>query len=37
MSTWLNDFVNPTVEGVLSWRSISYFASDSEEDLENWE
>jgi hypothetical protein len=32
----MDDYVNPTTEGVLSWRSISSCASDSEEALENW-
>jgi hypothetical protein len=29
--------VNPTGDGVLSWRSISLGVSNSEESLENWQ
>jgi hypothetical protein len=36
MTAWMDDYVNPTTDGVLSWRSISSCASDSEEALENW-
>jgi hypothetical protein len=32
----MDDYVNPTVEGVLSWRSINSCALDSEDSLENW-
>jgi hypothetical protein len=35
MTTRMNNYVNPTVDGVLSWRSISSCASNSEEALEN--
>jgi hypothetical protein len=31
------DYVNPTVDGVLSWISITSCASDSEIGLENWQ
>jgi hypothetical protein len=37
MTAWMDDYVNPTINGVLSWRSISSCASDSEEALENWQ
>jgi hypothetical protein len=33
----MDDYVNPTTDGVLSWRSISSCTSDSEEALENWQ
>jgi hypothetical protein len=36
MTAWMDDYVNPTTEGVLSWRSIISCVSDSEEALENW-
>jgi hypothetical protein len=32
----MDDYVNPTTEGVLSWRSIISCTSDSEDALENW-
>jgi hypothetical protein len=31
------DYINPTVDGVLSWRSITSCASDSNTGLENWQ
>jgi hypothetical protein len=31
------DYVNPTADGVLSWRSITLCASDSDTGLENWQ
>jgi hypothetical protein len=37
MIAWMDDYVNPTADGALSWRSISSCASDSEEGLENWQ
>jgi hypothetical protein len=30
------DYVNPTADGVLSWRSITSCASDLDIGLENW-
>jgi hypothetical protein len=36
MTTRMDDYVNPTADGVISWRSINSCASDSEEGLENW-
>jgi hypothetical protein len=30
------DYINPTADGVLSWRSITSCASDSDTGLENW-
>jgi hypothetical protein len=36
MIVWMDDYVNPTVNGALSWRIISYYALDSEEGLEHW-
>jgi hypothetical protein len=29
-------YINPTAYGMLSWRNISYFSSDSDMGLENW-
>jgi hypothetical protein len=29
------DYINPTADGMLSWRSISSCASDSDKGLEN--
>jgi hypothetical protein len=31
------DYINPTADGMLSWRSISSCASDSDTGLENWQ
>jgi hypothetical protein len=31
------DYVNPTADGVLIWRSITSCASDSDTGLENWQ
>jgi len=31
------DYINPTTDGNLSWRSISSCSSDSDEGLENWQ
>jgi hypothetical protein len=36
MTTWMDDYVNSTAYGTLSWRSISSRASDLEEGLEHW-
>jgi hypothetical protein len=33
MTVWMDDYVNPTANGALSWRSISSCTSDSEEGL----
>jgi hypothetical protein len=30
------DYINPTANEILSWRGISYYASDSDTRLENW-
>jgi hypothetical protein len=32
----MDDYVNPTTYGALSWRSIRYCASNLEEGLERW-
>jgi hypothetical protein len=37
MTAWMDDYVNPTTNGVLSWRSISSCASHSEEGLEHFQ
>jgi hypothetical protein len=37
MTVWMDDYVNPTTDGALSWRSISSCASYSEEGLEHWQ
>jgi hypothetical protein len=31
------DYINPTVDGVLNWRSITSCASESDTSLENWQ
>lgn len=31
------DYVNPTTDGNLSWRSVISCASDPDEGLENWQ
>jgi hypothetical protein len=31
------DYVNPTADGVISWRNITPCASDSNTELENWQ
>jgi hypothetical protein len=36
MITQMDDYVNPTTNGVLSWRIISSCTLDSKEALENW-
>jgi len=36
ITTCMEDYVDPKMDGALSWRSISLHASDSEFDLENW-
>jgi len=36
MTTHMDHYVNPTTDGVLSWRTISSCASDSKEGLEHW-
>jgi hypothetical protein len=30
------DYINPTADGILSWRSITSYATDSDTSLENW-
>jgi hypothetical protein len=35
MTVWMDDYVNPTVDGALSWRRISSCASYSKEVLEH--
>jgi hypothetical protein len=35
MIAWMEDYVNPTIDGTLSWRSISSCVSYSEEGLDN--
>jgi hypothetical protein len=37
MIVWMDDYVNPTVDGVLSWRSIILCASDFEEGWIKWD
>ena len=36
-TAWEEDYVNPTTDGVLSWRSITSCASDSNTGLHNWQ
>ena len=37
ISSTLDDYINPTIDGKLSWQSVSLFSSDSREALENWQ
>jgi hypothetical protein len=37
MTTQMDDYVNHIVDGVISYKSISYCASYSEEGLEHWQ
>jgi hypothetical protein len=37
VTTWMDDYVIPTTDGALNWKSIHFCASDSEESLEHWE
>ena len=37
LTTAQDDYVNPTDDGMLSWRSESSCVSDSEVGLENWQ
>jgi hypothetical protein len=36
LTTRMEDYVEPTKDGVLSWRSFSSCTSDSKVGLENW-
>jgi hypothetical protein len=36
MTTWMEDYVDPTTDGALSWQSVSSCASDSEASIEHW-
>ena len=36
VTTLQEDYINPTTNGNLSWKSSSYYTSDSREALENW-
>lgn len=36
MTTSLEDYVNPTADGTLSWRCASSCVSDLDVDLEDW-
>jgi hypothetical protein len=36
-TTCNEDYVNPTVDGVLSWQRITSYATDSDTRLENWQ
>jgi hypothetical protein len=37
MIVWMDDYVNPTTDGILSWRSIILCALDFEEGLNHWQ
>lgn len=37
ITTQRDDYVNPTVDGILSWGNIGSCALDSKEGLENWQ
>jgi hypothetical protein len=30
------DYINPTIDGELSWRSVKYYDTDSEDALDRW-
>jgi hypothetical protein len=32
----MEDYINPTVDGELSWRSVKYYDKDSEDALDQW-
>jgi hypothetical protein len=32
-----NDYINPTMDGSVSWRSIQSVAKDSELDFDSWQ
>jgi len=36
LNSWMGDYVDPLTNGVISWRSSSACASDSEAGLDNW-
>ena len=36
MTTMQDDYINPTIDGTLSWHYASSCTSDLEEGLENW-
>jgi len=36
VTTQTKDYINPTTDGNLIWRSISSCTSNSDEGLENW-
>jgi hypothetical protein len=37
MTVRMDDYVNPTIDDALSWRSIISSTSDSKEGMENWQ
>jgi hypothetical protein len=37
LTTWMEDYVEPKIDGVLSWRIFSSCASYSKNGLENWQ
>ena len=37
MTTMQDDYINPTVDGMLRWHYDSSCTSNSEEGLENWQ
>ena len=37
ISSTIYDYINPTTDGKLSWKSVSSCSSDSGEALENWQ
>jgi hypothetical protein len=37
LTTQMDDYVKPTMDGVLIWRSFSSCTSNSEASLENWQ
>ena len=37
MTTVQNDYIDPTVNGTLSWCYASSYTSDSDQGMENWQ
>jgi hypothetical protein len=32
-----DDYINPTTNGEMSWRSVNYYDTDSEATMERWQ
>jgi len=37
ITTWEYDWVNPTMDGMISWERESSYTSDSDEEIEHWQ